>query len=119
MLEGVRLLDMAWIGPGPMCSEILADLGADVIRISEVGGAAGRRGGRQSGLGGGITVGTRNVRSIKLNLKAGEGRSIFFELAKTADVIQEGFRPGVVTRLGVDYEAVKAVNPGIISVSIS
>lgn len=117
MLQGVRVLDMAWIGPGPMCSEILADMGADVIRIREV-----ERGGRrekESSFGQGVVVGARNVRSIKLNLKEPEGKDIFFQLARTADVIQEGFRPGVVKRLGVDYQTVKAVNPRIIYASIS
>ena len=117
-LEGIRIIDMARLGPGPHCSQILADMGADVIRVEAPDPKEGPRAGRMIKLPGDAAI-RRNSRSISLNLKTEEGKQIFFELAKTADVITEGFRPGVVKRLGVDYEAVKAVRPRIVYASLS
>ena len=117
-LEGIRIIDMARLGPGPHCSQILADMGADVIRVEAPDPKGGPRAGRMIKLPGDAAI-RRNSRSISLNLKTEEGKQIFFELAKTADVITEGFRPGVVKRLGVDYEAVKAVRPRIVYASLS
>jgi crotonobetainyl-CoA:carnitine CoA-transferase CaiB-like acyl-CoA transferase len=118
-LEGIRVLDMALVGPGPFCGTILGDLGADIIKIHEP--HPERRGGpllfkfpdRPE------FPGLRNCRSMGLNLKADEGRAIFLQLAKAADVIVESFRPGVMKRLGLDYEAAKAVNPRIVYASVT
>jgi len=112
-LDGIRILDMARLGPGPHCSRILADLGADVIRVEEPGQGQGKRAGRMIRFPGDAAI-RRNSRSIGLNLKSEEGIAVFRKLAATADVITDGFRPGVVKRLGVDYEAVKAIKPDII-----
>ncbi|MCG8636316.1 MAG: CoA transferase [Desulfobacterales bacterium] len=109
-LTGIRVLDLSRLLPGPFCSMILADHGADVIAIED-----GTRQGEEiffNGI-------NRNKRHMSLNLKTGTGREIFFKLAKDADVILEGFRPGVVKRLGVDYDTVKEMNPGIVYCAIT
>ena len=109
-LAGIRVLDLSRLLPGPFCSMILADHGAEVIALED--------GTRETGeiFFNGVN---RNKRHISLNLKTEAGKAIFFKLARRADIILEGFRPGVVKRLGVDYEAVKAINPGIIYCSIT
>lgn len=117
-LEGIRILDMARLGPGPHCSQILADLGADVIRVEEPGQGEGRRAGRMIRFRGDAAI-RRNSRSIGLNLKTEEGRGVFYKLVATADVVTEGFRPGAVKRLGVDYETVRAIKPEIIYASLT
>ncbi len=109
-LTGIRVLDLSRMLPGPYCSMILADHGADVIAIED-----------RKFQGDGLFFNdlNRNKRHMSLNLKSPEGLEIFFKLAEKADVILEGFRPGVVQRLGVDYDAVRQCNPGIIYCSIS
>jgi crotonobetainyl-CoA:carnitine CoA-transferase CaiB-like acyl-CoA transferase len=109
-LSGITVLDLSRLLPGPYCSMILADHGARVIAIED-----------KRFLSDGLFLGpvNRNKEHMSLNLKTEEGRAIFFQLARTADVVMEGFRPGVVDRLGVDYPRVKAVNPGIIYCSIT
>ena len=117
-LEGIRILDMARLGPGPHCAQILGDLGADVIRIEDPGPGSGRREGRVIRFPGDAAI-RRNSRSVALNLKSDAGREAFWRLVRTADVIVEGFRPGVVKRLGVNYEAARAHKPGIIYASLT
>ena len=109
-LQGVRVLDLSRMLPGPYCSMILADHGAEVIAIED-----------RRFLADGLFFGdlNRNKRHMTLNLKSAEGLKIFFQLAEGADVILEGFRPGVVGRLGIDYAAVREKNPRIIYCSIS
>lgn len=109
-LSGVKVLDLSRLLPGPYCSMILADHGAEVIAIED-----------SRFLGDGLFFDEiyRNKRHMSLNLKSDEGKAIFFKLAETADVVLEGFRPGVVKRLGVDYENVCKINPGIIYCAIS
>jgi len=118
-LEGMRILDMAWLGPGPFCSTILGDLGAEVIKIYEA---------RPERRGGPVTLifsdlpdfpGWRNCKTMGLDLKAEEGRGIFYDLARTADVVVEGFRPGVMKRLGLDYDTIKEINPRIVYASLT
>ena len=109
-LTGIRVLDLSRMLPGPYCSMILADHGAEVIAIEDKKFQA-------DGLF--FSDLNRNKRHMSLNLKSPEGLAIFFKLAEKADVILEGFRPGVVGRLGVDYEAVQRINPGIVYCSIS
>jgi crotonobetainyl-CoA:carnitine CoA-transferase CaiB-like acyl-CoA transferase len=117
-LEGIRILDMARLGPGPHCAQILGDLGADIIRIEEPGPGQGQRAGRMLRLPDDAPI-KRNSRSIALNLKCPEGIAVFLRLSATADVIVEGFRPGVAKRLGVDYEAVRNVKPAVVYASLS
>lgn len=109
-LTGIRVLDLSRMLPGPYCSMILADHGADVIAIED-------RRFLQDGLF--FNDLNRNKRHMSLNLKTSKGLEIFFKLAENADVILEGFRPGVVARLGIDYERIKEINPGIVYCSIS
>ncbi len=117
-LEGIKILDMAWLGPGPFCANTLGDLGADVIKIYEA--HPERRGGPVMFLfDPAMQPGFRNCRTIGLNLKAEAGRGIFYDLAKRADVVMEGFRPGVVKRLGVDYDAIREINPRIVYASLT
>ncbi|MCP4625600.1 MAG: CoA transferase [bacterium] len=109
-LDGVTVIDLSRLLPGPYCSMILADHGARVIAIEDKRFLA-------DGLF--LNIINRNKEHMTLNLKAAEGREIFFRLLDKADVILEGFRPGVVDRLGVDYESVRQVNPRIVYCSIT
>ena len=124
-LHGVKVLDLSLFLPGPMLTLMMADHGADVIKI-EPGSHFGGEGepSRHIGLStNDQTVWFRNThrgkRSVQLDLKSAEGQAAFWALAQEADVLVEAFRPGVVDRLGVGYDAVKAVNPGIVYCSIS
>lgn len=125
-LEGIKILDLAHLPPGALCTMILGDLGADVIKIEAPAGADGRGAGVNASLSGverdkqaAFDALNRNKRSIGLNLRSENGCQIFYRLAQTTDVIVEGFRPGVVKRLGVDYEAIKTINPRVIYCSLS
>ncbi len=109
-LEGIKVLDLSRMLPGPYCSMILADHGAEVIAIED-----GRF--KEDGLF--FNDLNRNKHHMSLNLKTPEGKEIFYKLAEDADIILEGFRPGVVKRLGVDYQTVKKYNPRIIYCSIT
>ncbi len=109
-LNGITVIDLSRLLPGPYCSMILADHGARVISIEDKRFLA-------DGLF--MDIVNRNKKHMTLNLKTAEGKQIFFKLIEKADIVLEGFRPGVVNRLGVDYESVKKVNPRIIYCSIS
>jgi len=109
-IAGIKVLDLSRMLPGPYCSMILADHGADVIAID-------RAETNNDGLS--FSALNRNKRHMTLNLKSKEGIDIFYKLAANADVIIEGFRPGVVQRLGIDYEVIRKENPNIIYCSIS
>lgn len=109
-LSGIKVLDLSRLLPGPFCSMILADHGATVIAMEDK---------RYKMAGHYIPDINRNKQHITLNLKPEEGKEIFFKLAKDADVIIESFRPGTVKKLGVDYDAVREINPEIIYCSIT
>jgi len=109
-LQGVTVLDMARLLPGPYCSMILADHGARVIAVED-------RRFMADGLF--FDIVNRNKEHMALDLKTDAGREIFFKLVTQVDVFMEGFRPGVVDRLGIDYETVRKVNPGIIYCAIT
>jgi len=118
-LDHIKVLDLTRVRSGPTCVRQLADWGADVIKIEmpaslEADGSlgAGRATADFQNL-------HRNKRSLTLNLKEDAGRALFMRLVETADVVVENFRPDVKTRLGVDYAALRAVNPRIILASIS
>ncbi len=120
-LKGMKILDVSQIMAGPYCTMGLGDLGADVIKVEKLNGGDDSR---QMGpfVNGESTCFfqiNRNKRSIGLNLKTEEGKEIFYKLAKEADVIVENYRPGVTKKLGIDYETIKKMNPGIIYCSIS
>jgi crotonobetainyl-CoA:carnitine CoA-transferase CaiB-like acyl-CoA transferase len=125
-LEGVRVLDLSHLGPGMFCTMLLGDFGAEVISVERPREGADKpteSGRSSSGYERQVEVIRnslgRNKKSITINIKSTEGRNIFLKLAQHADVIVEGFRPGVVERLGIDYKCVKSINPGIIYCSIS
>jgi crotonobetainyl-CoA:carnitine CoA-transferase CaiB-like acyl-CoA transferase len=109
-LEGIKFLDLSRLFPGPYCSMILADLGADVLRIEDR---------RFAGEGPGMPTVMRNKRHMTLNLKHPQGKDIFYRLAREGDVILEGFRPGVTARLGIDYESIKKINEKMIYCSVT
>ena len=127
-LEGIKVLDFCRNAPGMFCTMILADLGADVLMVERpmtgdraeyervVSGITGpdeeRRHASYNAL-------QRNKRSIALNLKETDAQEIFYRLAEDADVVVEGFRPGVMDRLGAGYQKVKEVNPRIVYCSVS
>ncbi|MEM7057951.1 MAG: CoA transferase [Pseudomonadota bacterium] len=118
-LDHIRVLDLTRVRSGPTCVRQLADWGADAIKIEmpaalEADGAlgAGRATSDFQNL-------HRNKRSLTLNLKDPSGKAVFMKLLETADVVVENFRPDVKTRLGIDYDALAAVNPRIILASIS
>ncbi len=120
-LDGITCLDLSLFLPGPTVSQLMSDHGARVIKIESLGeGEPNRHIGQRRG---GETVyfacTHRGKESLSLNLKAPEGLEIFMALARQADVIIESFRPGVVKRLGVDYDAVCSVRPDIVYASIS
>jgi len=121
-LEGIRILDLSRAAPGPFCTMILSDLGAEVIKIEAPPGASRLQAGAVSDKERrNIAYQTlsRNKKSIGLNLRSEEARRIFYQLVEQADVIIEGFRPGVVKGLGVDYETASKINPKIVYGSIS
>lgn len=120
-LDGVKVIDLSLFLPGPMLTLMMADHGAEVIKIEPRGeGEPTRNIGYEKN---GASVWFRNThrgkKCLQLDLKSGEGKEIFFKLVKDADIVIEAFRPGVVDRLGVGYDAVRAINPKIVYASIS
>lgn len=119
-LEGLRVLDLSQFLPGPHFTMMMGDHGAEVIRIESPAGEPTRTIGARQG---NASVWFRNThrgkKSVVLDLKRPEGVQAFLKLAETADVVVEAFRPGVVKRLGIGYDAVRQVNPGIVYVSIA
>jgi crotonobetainyl-CoA:carnitine CoA-transferase CaiB-like acyl-CoA transferase len=120
-LEGVRVLDLSRLLPGPMCTLHLAEMGADVIKVEdpERGDYAREMDARDGEPSAFYRLVNHNKRSIVLDLKSPGGRDAFLRLAADADVILEGFRPGTVRKLGIDYAAARARNPRIVYCSIS
>jgi len=124
-LSGIRVLDLSRLLPGPMCTLHLADLGADVIKIEDTGAGdyartmGETRGEGEAAMSDFFAVINRNKRAVSLDLKKPEGVAALLRLAKTAQVIVESFRPGVMDKLGVGYAAVKAINPQIVFCAIS
>lgn len=120
-LTGIRVLDMSRLLPGPYCTMLLADFGAEVIKIEEPGKGDYSRSFPPflKDFGYWHLLLNRNKQSVVLDLKSEEGKNIFLELVKTADVVVESYRPGVLKKLGVDYEAAAKVNPKIIYCSLS
>lgn len=120
-LSGIKVLDLGRVLSGPYCGMMLADMGADVIKLEmpETGDDSRYYGPFHEGASAYFSSVNRNKRSITLNLKSESGREIFLKLAEKSDVILENFRPGTMKKLGLDYEQVKKVNPKIIYASIS
>ena len=122
-LDGIRVLDLSQFLPGPHLTMTMADHGADVIMVEPKNGVGEPARAMGSRAPDGTAVWFRNIargkRSVALDLKADADRAAFLELADRADVIVEAFRPGVVKRLGIDYETVAARNPRVVYCSIS
>jgi crotonobetainyl-CoA:carnitine CoA-transferase CaiB-like acyl-CoA transferase len=121
-LHGVRVLDLSTVVAGPYGSEMLGELGADVIRIEPVSAAASpapAAGAPISEPEGFLWALQKNKRAICMDLKHPEGLALFLDLVKTSDVVWDNFRPGVTERLGIDYPKLRAVHPGIVACSIS
>lgn len=113
-LDGVRVVDFSMFVPGPFCTAILADLGAEVVKVESLHGDPGR---------GYVPVQfrteNRNKRSIAIDLKNAEAGRVVERLAQQSDIAIEGFRPGVARRLGIDVESLRRANPMLIHCSIS
>jgi len=122
-LSHLRVLDVSQVMAGPFCCMLLADMGADVIKVEPPGIGDQTRssmGFRLKGAdSGGFLALNRNKRSIELNLKSDAGRAAFYELVKTADILVENGRPGVATRLKIDYPVLREINPRLVYASIS
>lgn len=120
-LTNMKVLDISQIMAGPYCTMVLGDMGAEVIKIEKANGGDDSRqmGPYVNDESTCFAQINRNKKSISINLKDDEGRELFYRLAADADVIVENYRPGVAQSLGVDYETIKALNPGIIYCSIS
>jgi alpha-methylacyl-CoA racemase len=125
-LEGIRVLDLTRLLPGGFCSLLLADLGADVIKVEDCGDgdymrwmAPYREAGEESTRGSMFLGLNYNKRSVRINLKHEDGRRIFRDMAGRADVILESFRPGVMDRLGVGYEQLREEHPHLVYCAIT
>lgn len=129
-LTGVKILDLSRVLAAPFCTQILADYGAEVIKVEDVGKGDDTRHWRTSGeeqawkpgagpMSNYFAAVNRNKRSICLDLKSDDGKAALLALAKDADVLVENMRPGVTSRLGIDYDTVCAINPQIIYASVS
>ena len=120
-LDGFRVLDLTRFLSGPYCTMVLAELGADVIKIEQphTGDDSRRLAPKVNGESYPFAMPNRSKRSVSLDLKTDRGRELFLRLAVDADLVIENFRPGVTKRLGIDYESVKAVREDILYCSIS
>ncbi|MEC7139539.1 MAG: CaiB/BaiF CoA-transferase family protein, partial [Pseudomonadota bacterium] len=120
-LHGFRILDLSSVVSGPMAAVVLADQGADVIKIEPPGWGDGIRGlgASRNGLSAIYAMINRNKRSVAINLKVSAGRDLLLRLVKDADVLLQNYRPGKMARLGLDYDALKSVNPDLIYASIN
>jgi crotonobetainyl-CoA:carnitine CoA-transferase CaiB-like acyl-CoA transferase len=119
-MSGIRILDLSRLLPGPYLTKLLTDLGAEVIKIeTPLAGDYTRLAPPEMGLGGLYETLNRGKQSLALNYRNPRGHQLFMGLAKTADVILEGFRPGTAERHGIGYEDIKALKPDIIYCSLS
>ena len=120
-LEGVKVLDFTAIMAGPYCTLMLADMGADVTKIETFpeGDGSRRFEPKVNDESYCFAVLNRNKKSVALDMKEARGKEIFMRLAAQTDILVENFRPGVTKKLGIDYEAIKKINPGVIYASIS
>ncbi|GJG98855.1 CaiB/BaiF CoA-transferase family protein [Cupriavidus pauculus] len=122
-LAGVRVLDVCQVMAGPYACMLLADLGADVIKVEPPDGGDQTRGAMGFKMKGPDSMGflnmNRNKRSVTLDLKTEAGRQVLYRLAESADILVENYRPGVMKRLGIDYDTLAKINPKLVYVSIS
>src|SRR5215210_6564496 len=119
-LDGLRVLDVTQVMAGPFCAMLLADLGADVIKVEPPAGDSTRQmPGAVDSDSPSFNAVNRGKRSIVIDLKTGDGRRVFTALARPADILIENYRPGVMASLGLDYATLSAENPRLIYASIS
>ena len=118
-LAGLRLIDLSTVLAGPYSASLLADLGADVIKVEPPAGDAARALVTEEGIAPHFHTNQRNKRGIVIDLKHPAGKAAFADLVRWADVVLENYRPGVTGRLGIDYPALAALNPRIIMCSIT
>lgn len=121
-LSGSRVLDLTRYQAGPVCSLLLADMGAEVIKVEDLYGEDGRRGGHVPGPHGEslyFQTHNRNKRGAVLNLRKSKGKEAFQDLVSISDAVVENFRPGVMAKLGLDYESLRRINATIVMTSIS
>ena len=119
MLDGIRVLDLSRVIAGPYCATLMADLGADVVKVERPGRGDDLRAWRGSGMSAAFAAINRGKRGIAVDLQQSEGSKLVFELASRADVIVENFLPGVADKLGLGYSAVSAANPAVVYVSVT
>jgi len=120
-MEGITVLDLTRVLAGPFCTMMLADMGANVIKIEQAGKGADERqnGPFQNGESAYFMNLNRNKKGITLNLKSSKGKEIFKELVKKADVVVENYRPGTMDKLGLGYDVLKEINPRIVYGAVS
>ena len=121
-LDGIRVLDFSRMMQGPHCSQMLGDMGAEIIKVERVGvGEENRQAKHNSvkGVNAFFLALNRNKKSITINLKDDRGRDIVYRLAQQSDVVLENFRPGAMKRIGLDYETLSTMNPRIVYCSCS
>lgn len=120
-LEGIRVLDLSHMLPGPFATMMMADMGAEVIKVENPSGGDGFRGRKPflSGEGTAYLMLNRSKKSVVVDLKSEQGKEFFMKLVESADVIVEQFKPGTASRLGIGYDDVVARNPRIVYCSIS
>ncbi len=119
MLDGIRVLDLSRVIAGPYCATLMADLGADVVKVERPGRGDDLRAWRGDGMSAAFAAINRNKRGIAVDLRHAEGSKVVFELARRADVVVENFLPGVADKLGLGYSAVRAENPAVVYVSVT
>jgi formyl-CoA transferase/CoA:oxalate CoA-transferase len=120
-LEKIRVLDLSRVMAGPFCSQLLGDLGAEIIKVEAIQGGDDTRGWAPfwNGISCYYLSANRNKKSICVDLKDPAGREIIYKLTQNSDVFIENFRPGKINRLGMDFETLTAINPRLIYISLS
>jgi crotonobetainyl-CoA:carnitine CoA-transferase CaiB-like acyl-CoA transferase len=121
-LAGMRVLELAQIMAGPTCGMMLADMGADVVKVEKLPGGDDARAYREprvNGVSAPFMILNRNKRGIALNLKTEQGRQILLRMVRDADVLTENYRRGTLEKLGLGYDTLSAVNPGLIYCAVS
>lgn len=121
VLTGIRILDLSMVLAGPFCTQILGDLGAEIIKIEPPDGDPTRRFGPYfyNGESAYFLSANRNKKSVVLDLKTTEGRQAFLDLASASDVVFDSYRPGVMGRLGIDHETLHALAPRLVTCSLT
>src|SRR6476661_1801074 len=121
-LRGMRVLELAQIMAGPTCGMLLADMGADVIKVEKLPGGDDSRGYREprvNGVSAPFMVLNRNKRGLALDLKHPKGRDVLLRMVRDADVLTENYRRGTLEKLGLGYDVLAAINPGLIYCAVS